>query len=185
MERLGLRSDLDLALHLPLRYEDETRLTPLSQLRDGVSAQVEATVSDCRIEARPRRQLVVRLREQGEELVLRFLHFYPSQQKAMAPGTRVRARGEVRIGFFGREMVHPAVKAVADGAPLPQTLTPVYPAGAQLPQAYLRKAIASALQRAALQEVLPPTLLPPGLPSLREALQVLHHPPPQASLAAL
>ena len=185
MERLGLRSDLDLALHLPLRYEDETRLTPLAQLRDGAAAQVEATVSDCRIEARPRRQLVVRLREHGEELVLRFLHFYPSQQKAMAPGTRVRARGEVRIGFFGREMVHPAVKAVADGAPLPQTLTPVYPAGAQLPQAYLRKAIASALQRAALQEVLPPTLLPPGLPSLREALQVLHHPPPQASLAAL
>jgi len=185
MERLGLRSDLDLALHLPLRYEDETRLTPLAQLRDGVAAQVEATVSDCRIEARPRRQLVVRLRDDGDELVLRFLHFYPSQQKAMAPGTRVRARGEVRIGFFGREMVHPAVKAVAEGSALPQTLTPVYPAGAQLPQAYLRKAIASALQRAALQEVLPPALLPPGLPSLRDALQVLHHPPPQASLAAL
>ena len=185
MERLGLHSDLDLALHLPLRYEDETRLTPLAQLRDGVVAQVEATVSDCRIEARPRRQLVVRLRDDGDELVLRFLHFYPSQQKAMAPGTRVRARGEVRVGFFGREMVHPAVKAVAEGSPLPQTLTPVYPAGAQLPQAYLRKAIASALQRAPLQEVLPPALLPPGLPSLRDALQVLHHPPPQASLAAL
>ena len=185
MERLGLHSDLDLALHLPLRYEDETRLTPLAQLRDGVVAQVEATVSDCRIETRPRRQLVVRLRDDGDELVLRFLHFYPSQQKAMAPGTRVRARGEVRIGFFGREMVHPAVKAVAEGSPLPQTLTPVYPAGAQLPQAYLRKAIAGALARAPLQEVLPPELLPPGLPSLREALQFLHHPPPDASLDTL
>jgi len=185
MERLGLRSDTDLALHLPLRYEDETRLTPLSQLRDGLEAQVEAVVADCRVEARPRRQLLVRLRDQGEELLLRFLHFYPSQQKALAPGTRVRARGEVRVGFFGREMVHPVVKPVAEGSPLPQTLTPVYPASAQLPQAYLRKAIASALQRAALHEILPPALLPPRLPSLREALQVLHHPPPQASLAAL
>jgi len=185
MERLGLCSDTDLALHLPLRYEDETQLTPLSQLRDGLTAQVEAVVADCRVEARPRRQLLVRLRDRGEELLLRFLHFYPSQQKALAPGTRVRARGEVRAGFFGREMVHPVVKPVAEGSPLPQTLTPVYPASAQLPQAYLRKAIASALQRAALHEVLPPALLPPRLPGLREALQVLHHPPPQASLAAL
>ncbi len=92
MERLGLCSDTDLALHLPLRYEDETRLTPLSQLRDGLTAQVEAVVADCRVEARPRRQLLVRLRDRGEELLLRFLHFYPSQQKALAPGTRVRAR---------------------------------------------------------------------------------------------
>ena len=185
MERLGLRSDTDLALHLPLRYEDETRLTPLSQLRDGLTAQVEAVVADCRVETRPRRQLLVRLSDPGGELLLRFLHFYPSQQKSLAPGTRVRARGEVRVGFFGREMVHPTVKPVAEGSPLPQTLTPVYPAGAQLPQAYLRKAIASALQRAALQEVLPPALLPAGLPSLHDALQVLHHPPPDASLGAL
>ena len=121
----------------------------------------------------------------ASELLLRFLHFYPSQQKSLAPGARVRVRGEVRGGFFGREMVHPAFKAVGEDAPLPTALTPVYPTSAQLPQAYLRKAIVSALARAPLQELLPPDALPPGLPSLREALQFLHHPPPDASLATL
>ncbi len=125
------------------------------------------------------------LRDGGEELLLRFLHFYPSQQKSLAPGARVRVRGEVRGGFFGREMVHPAFKLVGDDSPLPTALTPVYPSSAQLPQAYLRKAIVSALARAPLQELLPATLLPPGLPSLREALQFLHHPPPDAGLATL
>jgi ATP-dependent DNA helicase RecG len=185
MEKLGLRSDVDLALHLPLRYEDETRLTPLAALRDGLVAQVEGVVADTRIETRPRRQLLVRLRDGGDELLLRFLHFYPSQQKSLAPGARVRARGEVRAGFFGREMVHPSFKVVAEHSPLPTALTPVYPTSAQLPQAYLRKAIVSALARAPLQELLPPEWLPAGLPSLREALQFLHHPPPQASLDAL
>jgi ATP-dependent DNA helicase RecG len=185
MEKLGLRSDVDLALHLPLRYEDETRLTPLAALRDGLVAQVEGVVADTRIETRPRRQLIVRLRDGSDELLLRFLHFYPSQQKSLAPGARVRARGEVRVGFFGREMVHPSFKVVAEHSPLPTALTPVYPTSAQLPQAYLRKAIVSALARAPLQELLPPDMLPAGLPSLREALQFLHHPPPQASLEAL
>ena len=185
MERLGLRSDTDLALHLPLRYEDETRLTPLAALHEGMSAQVEGIVAECNVEQRSRRQLVVRLHDGDDELLLRFLHFYPSQQKSMAVGARLRVRGEVRGGFLGREMVHPTVKAVAENSPLPQSLTPVYPTTAQLPQAYLRKAIVAALARAPLQEVLPPELLPAGLPSLREALQFLHHPPPQASLAAL
>jgi ATP-dependent DNA helicase RecG len=185
MDKLGLRSDIDLALHLPLRYEDETRLTPLAALREGMTAQVEAVVSNSRVEARPRRQLIVRLRDGGEELLLRFLHFYPSQQKSLSPGARVRVRGEVRGGFFGREMVHPAFKLVDEHSPLPTALTPVYPSSAQLPQAYLRKAIVSALGRAPLQELLPPALLPVGLPSLREALHFLHHPPPDAGLATL
>jgi ATP-dependent DNA helicase RecG len=185
MDKLGLRSDIDLALHLPLRYEDETRLTPLAALREGMTAQVEAVVSDSRVETRPRRQLIVRLRDGGEELLLRFLHFYPSQQKSLSPGARVRVRGEVRGGFFGREMVHPAFKLVDERSPLPTALTPVYPSSAQLPQAYLRKAIVSALARAPLQELLPPALLLPGLPSLREALHFLHHPPPDAGLATL
>ena len=182
---MGLVRPIDLALHLPLRYEDETRLTPLAALRDGMAAQVEGVVADCRIEARSRRQLIVRLRDGGAELLLRFLHFYPSQQKSMAAGARLRVRGEVRGGFFGLEMVHPVVKAVSEHAPLPQSLTPVYPTTSQLPQAYLRKAVAAGLARAPLQELLPQELLPAGLPSLREALQFLHHPPPDASLEAL
>jgi len=186
MHKLGLLRDIDLALHLPLRYEDETRLTSIAALRDGMAAQVEAVVVDNQVQQRSRRQLVVRLADDaGDELVLRFLNFYPSQQKALAVGTRVRARGEARGGFFGLEMVHPVVKAVAEGAPMAQTLTPVYPTSAQLPQAYLRKAVASGLERADLSEILPREALPPGLMGLREALRFLHHPPPDAPLAAL
>src|SRR5437773_7037439 len=79
LEKLGLVRDIDLALHLPLRYEDETRLTPIADLRDGDTAQIEGRVRDVQIQFRPRRQLVVRLADDaGDELVLRFLHFYPS-----------------------------------------------------------------------------------------------------------
>ncbi len=186
LQKLGLTHPVALALHLPLRYEDETRLTPLADVRPGESAQVEGTVRECKVELRPRRQLVVKLLDEaGDELVLRFVNFYPSHQKSLAVGQVVRVRGEVRHGFFGREMVHPTFKAVVPGAPLADTLTPVYPASAQLPQSYLRKAVAAGLQRANLHEVIPPELVPPGLPLLRDALQVLHHPPPRTALVAL
>jgi ATP-dependent DNA helicase RecG len=190
LERLGLLRDIDLALHLPLRYEDETRLVPIATLRDGDSGQVEGTVRACELQSRPRRQLVVHLADASGELVLRFVHFHAGQQRQFEPGRRLRVRGEVRGGFLGREMVHPTVKAVEPGTPLPQALTPVYPTTAQLPQAYLRKAVASGLARAPLGELLPAALLtsaglPPGLPPLAEALRLLHHPPPGASLSTL
>ncbi|MBT9488293.1 MAG: ATP-dependent DNA helicase RecG [Rubrivivax sp.] len=185
LDKLGLRRDIDLALHLPLRYEDETRLVPLAAARAGETVQLQGLVRENRIETRSRRQLILRLQDGHDELLLRFLHFYPAQQKAWAPGTLLRVRGELRDGFFGREMVHPAVRIVAEDTPLPDALTPVYPASAQLPQAYLRKVIASALRRAHLGELLPPGQVPTGLPALREAVLYLHHPPPGAPLAAL
>ena len=185
MEKLGLLRDIDLALHLPLRYEDETRLTPIAALRDGDVAQVEGVVSDCQVQVRARRQLVVRLHDGADDLVLRFLHFYPSHQKTLAVGQRVRVRGEARGGFFGLEMVHPSFKAVDADTPLATALTPVYPASAQLPQAYLRKAVASGLARADLSELLPAGVVPAGMMSLRAALNFLHHPAPNVSLATL
>jgi ATP-dependent DNA helicase RecG len=186
LETLGLTSPIALALHLPLRYEDETRLTPLSDARPGETIQVEAVVQQAQVEFRPRRQLVVRLIDDDDEpLVLRFVNFYPSHQKTLQPGARIRARGELRGGFFGREMVHPQFKAVQPDTPLAAELTPVYPSTAALPQAYLRKAVTSGLQRANLSEVLPAGVVPAGLPPLREALQFLHHPPPQTALATL
>ncbi len=186
MERMGLTRDIDLALHLPLRYEDETQLTPLDAAHDGDTVQCEGDVIECRIEIRGRRQLLVKLRDDhGGQVQLRFLHFYPAHQKTMAVGSRIRARGEIRVGFFGREMVHPTFRKVDAQTPLATSLTPVYPTSAQLPQAYLRKAVASALKRAPLDEVLPPGIVPAGLPSLRETLQFLHHPPPSAGLSTL
>jgi len=185
MEKLGLVRDIDLALHLPLRYEDETRITPIASLRDGDSAQVEGIVRECEIQFRPRRQLVVKLDDGSDALWLRFLNFYPNHQKTLAVGRRVRVRGEARGGFFGLEMVHPNFKGVDEDTPLAQALTPVYPTSATLPQAYLRKAVASGVQRADLSEIVPAALLPPGLMSLRDALRFLHHPSPDVSLATL
>jgi ATP-dependent DNA helicase RecG len=185
MEKLGLVRDIDLALHLPLRYEDETRLIPIAALQENEPAQVEGVVTDCRVELRGRRSLLVRLEDDSGALLLRFLHFYPSHQKQMAVGKRLRVRGEARVGFFGREMVHPVVKAVDEGAPLASALTPVYPASAQLPQVYLRKAVAGGLARADLRELLPAASVPAGLPPLREALRFLHHPAPEVAVATL
>ena len=186
MEKLGLRRDIDLALHLPLRYEDETRLTPIANTRDGQAAQVEGVVQRCEVQLRSRRQLLVTLADDaGDTLLLRFLHFYPSHQKTLAEGQRVRVRGEVRGGFFGREMVHPVFKAVDAATPLATALTPVYPTSAALPQAYLRRAVSSALQRADLSETVPAALLPPALATLREALHLLHQPPAQLPLSTI
>ena len=123
MDKLGLRRDIDLALHLPLRYEDETRITPIASLRDGQTAQIEGVVSESEVQTRSRRQLIVHVNDGTETLLLRFLNFYPSQQKTMAAGVRLRVRGELRGGFLGREMVHPVVKPAS--AALPAALTPV------------------------------------------------------------
>ena len=185
LEKLGLRRDIDLALHLPLRYEDETRVSAIADAADGEPVQVEGLVQDCQIEQRGRRQLLVRIADASGALLLRFLNFYPSHQKTLAVGARVRVRGEARNGFFGREMVHPQFKVVAENTPLATALTPVYPTSAQLPQAYLRKAVAAALQRAPLDELLPPGSVPAGLPTLRAALLRLHHPPAGEAMAAL
>ena len=173
LEKLGLVRDIDLALHLPLRYEDETKRVPIASLRDGDVAQVEGVVTDSRVQFRPRRQLVVKIHdasgESDSDLVLRFLNFYPSHQKTLAEGARVRVRGEARGGFFGLEMVHPAFKAVDEATPLARALTPVYPTTAQLPQAYLRKVVASGLSRADLSEQLPPGSVPAAMSRSRSS----------------
>ncbi len=184
MQRLGLVRDIDFALHLPLRYEDETRVTALADAREGEVVQVEVTVQRCDVGFRPRRQLVAHARDNhNDALTLRFLNFYPSQQKQLAAGAHVRVRGELRGGFFGREMVHPTVRAAS--APLPIALTPVYPATAQLSQPVLRRAVDDALGRAPLHELLPDGTVPAALPTLRAALHALHHPAPDASVVAL
>jgi ATP-dependent DNA helicase RecG len=102
MEKLGLLRDIDLALHLPLRYEDETRITPIAALQEGEAAQVEGVVVDCQVEMRSRRQLLVRVKDESGTLLLRFLHFYPAQQKQMSAATRLRIRGEARASSGAR-----------------------------------------------------------------------------------
>ncbi len=188
LARLGLGNDMALVLHLPMRYEDETQLHTISEASHihGLPVQVEGVVTDCDIQYRPRRQLVVKLADDTGVLVLRFLNFYGSQATQMAVGKRLRVRGELRHGFFGDEMVHPAVKSVDEGAPLPDALTPVYPAGEGLSQALLRKAIAHAMTRIAWDDTLPDALRAQlKLMPFEPAIRLLHHPPPDVDEQAL
>lgn len=127
LRKLGLMRPIDLALHLPLRYEDETRITRLADTREGEVAQIEATVTHSEVTLGGRRQLLVTVDDGSDTCTLRFFSFYPSQQKALAVGNRIRARGEMRGGFLGRQMMHPAFHAA--GGDLPSALTPVYPTG--------------------------------------------------------
>ncbi len=186
--KLGLRTDMDLALHLPMRYEDETQVMSIHEasLRGTQVVQVEGVISVSDIQYRPRRQLVVTMADDSGQLVLRFLNFYGSQTKQLSEGVRIRVRGELRHGFFGAEMVHPSYKVVLEGAPLPTSLTPVYPAGEGLSQAYLRKAIAGALTRIDWQDTLPATLLTElKLDPFEAAVRLLHNPPTEVDEYAL
>jgi ATP-dependent DNA helicase RecG len=187
MRKLGLLRPIDLALHLPLRYEDETRIVKLIDVHDGDMAQIEGVVTACEVRPHGQRQFLVTLDDGSDTCTLRFFSFYPSQQQALAVGKRIRARGEIRGGFLGRQMMHPNVKSAAGD--LPVALTPVYPTVAGLPQAYLRRAVQGGLVRAELADTVPAeNLYGIGLPApwnLRKALTFLHNPTPDVALATL
>jgi ATP-dependent DNA helicase RecG len=185
LARLGIRSRHDLLYHLPLRYEDETRLTPLAQAMPGATVQVEAPVRSTEIAFRPRRQLVVHC----DGLALRFLNFYGSQtrqfERAIEEGRLVRAFGELRPARGGAEMIHPRYRIVAPGEPLPAALTPVYPATTGLGQATLRKLVQEALEQVPIEDNLDASLRERlALAPLEASVRLLHAPAPGADTAA-
>jgi ATP-dependent DNA helicase RecG len=184
--KLGIHRDLDLVLHLPLRYLDETHIYPIAHAPYGQLAQVEGVVAHAEVRFRPRRQLVCRVEDASGEMFVRLLHFYPSQQKILSEGARVRLLGELRAGFLGPEMVHPQVRVVSEDVPLKENLTPVYPTTAGLGQQALRKLIGRALGVCDLQDTLPPAVLQEyQLAAFADSVKYLHEPPPDAPLAEL
>ena len=184
LERLGLVSAHDLILHLPLRYEDETEIMPISTLRPGRAAQIEAVVIRSDATYQPRRQLTAVVQDDTGEIGLRWLTFYPNQQQQMQIGRRWRIRGEVRGGMHGYEIIHPKI-TVAD-SPLPAALTPVYPTTEGLSQPSLRKAIGQALEKVELNDTLEPALVKRlGLQDFAQAIRTLHAPTPDMDAHAL
>ncbi len=184
LQSLGLHVPEDFVVHLPLRYEDETQITPISALRPGIAAQVEGEILRSEVLYRPRRQLTAVIADESGELQLRWLNFYPSQQKQLQAGQRLRARGEVRGSLFGREMVHPRMTR-AD-AELPTALTPVYSSTEGLAQPVLRRAVTQALQQVDLHDTLPEALRDAlSLMPFGEAVKLLHAPPPGTAQQAL
>jgi ATP-dependent DNA helicase RecG len=186
LANLGIATQFDLVLHLPLRYDDETHLYPIAEAPPGRPVLVEGEVVGCEIKYRPRRQLVCQMRDGSGEIALRFFNFYGSQLKQLASGTRVRAFGELRDGFFGAEMIHPRYRVVRAQAPVQASLTPVYPTTAGLNQDALRALIARALADSDLEDTLPAAVRATlGLAGFRDAVLYLHNPPPDAPQAAL
>ena len=187
LRKLGLLRPIDLALHLPLRYEDETRIVSLCDVRDGDLVQIEGVVTVCEVRQRGQRQLLVTLADGSDTCLLRFFSFYASQQKALAVGNRIRARGEIKGGLLGWQMMHPSFKSAQGDLPL--ALTPVYPTAAGLPQAYLRRAVQGGLARADLADTVPAenlyTIAGQAAWSLHQALTFLHNPTPAVALATL
>ncbi|MET3178391.1 UNVERIFIED_ORG: ATP-dependent DNA helicase RecG [Variovorax guangxiensis] len=183
LRKLGLVRDIDFALYLPMRYEDETRIVRIADTRDGDMAQVEGVVTECEVVYRPRRQLLATIDDGSDTCQLRFFNFYPSQQKQLAVGAKVRVRGEVRGGFVGRQIMHPTVKAA--GTALPNALTPVYSTVAGLAQPVLRREVRSGLARAVLDETIPVQIGFRGAWDLRASLSFLHYPTPDVAIATL
>lgn len=184
LRRLGLTEPEDFVLHLPMRYEDETRITPIGRLQPGVPAQVQGDITHAEISYRPRRHLTARIVDETGELQLRWLNFYPSQHKQLIAGKPLRARGEVRGGLFGREMIHP--KMTAADRPLPDALTPVYPTTDGLAQPVLRRAITEALAVVDLQDTLPEDIrLQCDVMAFEPAIRALHAPGVQVMESSL
>jgi len=186
---LGLRRESDLLFHLPLRFEDRTRITPLNRVRPGAAVQVEGRIVHQAIRYGRTRMLAATLADDSGQLTLRLFRFYPSQLQLLAEGRRLRCYGEVRLSPGGLEMAHPQCQALGndEAPPLPSSLTPVYPTTQGVGQAVLTRLIQAALERLQSGELNLPDLLPstaPG-PGLVDALATIHAPRPEENLQAL
>ena len=190
--KLGLRSVEDVLFHLPLRYQDRTRVMPIGALRPGMDAVIEGSLLGADVVMGRRRSLLCKIQDGTGTLSLRFYYFSAALKANLQRGSQWRCYGEVRPGASGLEIYHPELQNLDSSTPLPvnETLTPIYPSTEGLSQQRLRSLSEAALawlaQGNRLPELLPPELLDElGQVSLQEAIQLLHRPPPSIDLQAL
>ena len=192
LAKVGLENLQDVLFHLPLRYQDRTRVVPIGQLRPGQDAVIEGVVSGADVTMGKRRSLVVRLGDGSGVLSLRFYHFSNAQKEGLKRGTHLRCYGEARPGASGLEIYHPEYRALNGDEPPPpvdQTLTPIYPSTEGLTQQRLRQLCQQSLS------LLGPRSLPDWLPDelardyqlapLDDAIRYLHNPPADADVEEL
>jgi ATP-dependent DNA helicase RecG len=190
LEKIGLVSLQDLLFHLPLRYEDRTRITTIRDLMAGTHTNIIGEVTGSQIVHGKRRMLVVTLSDGTGTINLRFFHFTASQKNNLVPGTNIRCYGEINRGARGFEIVHPEYKPLDNDqalTPVEETLTPVYPTTDGLRQISLRNLTEQALirlERGAVEELLPAEFVSSSY-SLTQALMTLHRPPPDASVTQI
>ena len=188
-KQLGILNVQDLLFHLPLRYEDRTRINPINTARLGMTVQLEGEIASNAIQFGRRRSLHCVLTDGKGLISLRFFHFTASQKDSLSPGTRIRCYGEVRRGRAGLEIYHPEYKVLDAGKdePVADSLTPIYPSAEGIQQGRLRNVISQALklleQAKDLADYLPKSLIDEfGLPSLIESIQLIHSPPLDANM---
>jgi ATP-dependent DNA helicase RecG len=190
LEKIGLLSAQDMLFHLPLRYEDKTRITTVRDLLVGTSTNIIGEITDNQITHGKRRMMVVTLNDGTGNLQLCFFSFSASQRNSLAVGKNIRCYGEVKRGPRGYQIVHPEYKALDDDralTPVEETLTPVYPTTDGLRQVSLRNLTEQALNRLTrgqVEELLPAELFDEQY-SLSDALTIIHRPPPDVSVEQL
>ena len=189
---LGIHTVQDLLFHLPLRYQDRTRITPIGAMQTGIDAVIEGEVRAADIVFGRRRSLVCRVQDGSGTITLRFYHFSAAQKQQLAAGARVRCFGEPRRGASGLEIYHPEYRIIDDATPLPvaETLTPIYPTTEGLQQPSWRKLIAAALDLLnadSLVDYLPLSKKTNATEAqtLSEVVRFLHTPPPDVAQAQL
>ncbi len=183
LKKLGLHRWIDLALHFPLRYENESQVWSIDQVSPGQFAQIQVQVVSARIVFRPRRTLLVEVSDKTGTAVLRFLHFKDAQKNAYVPGHKIRVLGESRRSLAGLEFIHPRTRSgwLSLDQIGQQPLLPVYPTTAGVSQLMLRRAIARALVSALPSEWLPHKILAAHrLMPLDQAMRLIHQPPADA-----
>lgn len=189
LSRIGINNVQDLLFHLPLRYEDRTRVTPIADIRPESFATIEGYVQHTEVQFGRRPILSVTLSDGTSKIMLKFFNFNAGMKNSLATGVRVKAFGEIKRGRYMAEIHHPEYQIIRNNQPLAlaETLTPIYSTTEGLKQASLRKMTEQAL--AVLQNVQVAELLPeqynPHQYSLKEALALLHRPPPSVSAEVL
>ncbi|MDG6333379.1 ATP-dependent DNA helicase RecG [Glaesserella parasuis] len=185
LSRIGINNVQDLLFHLPMRYEDRTRITPIADVRPESFATVEGFVQLTEVQFGRRPILSTTISDGTSKITLKFFNFNAGMKNSLATGVRVKAFGEIKRGRFMAEMHHPEYQIIRGNQPLElaETLTPIYPTTEGLKQASLRKLTDQALallERVQVAELLPDEFNPHKY-SLKEALQLLHRPPPSVS----
>ncbi|NJI84456.1 ATP-dependent DNA helicase RecG [Shewanella sp. Iso12] len=189
LHKLGINTVQDLLFHLPLRYEDRTRIYPIASLTPGSYGTIEAEIQSSQIINGRKRMLICNVRDDSGNMTLRFFNFSAAQRNAMQQGLTIRAYGEVRRGNHQAEIIHPDYKILKGDEPpnLSETLTPIYPTTEGLKQASWMKLTEQALnllQEDGLQELLPEALRP-NQQSLAQAVRTLHRPPADVDIYRL
>ncbi|WP_417349834.1 ATP-dependent DNA helicase RecG [Ferrimonas sp.] len=189
LAKIGIESVQDLLFHLPLRYEDRTRLWAIAELMPGIHGTVEGEILSSKVTYGRKRMMTVKMMDASGSLTLRFFNFAMAQKNTLQNGKRIRAFGEIRRGLHGLEIIHPeySLPGEGNGLELEERLTPIYPTTEGLKQLSLRKLAEQAVDK--LHNARVPELLPDGLydqqMSMEQALEYVHRPPADADVELL